>query len=134
MKNTPSIPPDVFSEGIRLREERDMTVPDIAARLGFSRKAWWHQLRRVAVFRGGRPPARIPRVAEHDHTIERMRLGGAGGAGGESIARAIGKSSAYVTQRLTFITYRQAALEAWREAGKPPPKPAARNSHQGRSP
>lgn len=131
MKNTPSIPPDVFNEGIRLREERDMTVPDIVAQLGFSRKAWWHQLRRLAVFRGGRPPARIPRVAEHDHTIERMRLAG---AGGESIARAIGKSSAYVTQRLAFITYRQAALEAWMEAGKPPPEPAARHARQTRSP
>jgi len=127
VKNKSSIPPEVFCEGARLREEEGLSVPQIVALLGYGRKSWEHQLRKGAVFKGGRPPARLPRVSEHDHTIERLRIDG---LGGERIGRAIGKCSGYVAQRLTFIAYRQAVIDAWEELGMAPPSEAG--PHQQR--
>lgn len=107
-----------FEEGVRLREEEGLSIAKIMQRLGGSRGWWELRMRDAGVFKRGRPPKRLPRLSEHDHTIERLRLAG---ENPYAIGRAIGKPPGYVNHRLRFMALRQAAIDAYEELGLPPP-------------
>lgn len=118
---------EIFEEGVRLREEEGLSIAKIMQRLGGSRGMWDLRMRDAAVFKRGRPPKRLPRLSEHDHTIERLRLAG---ENPYAIGRAIGKPPGYVNHRLRFMALRQAAIDAYEELGMAPPSEAA--PHQQR--
>jgi len=123
----PALDDETFEEGVRLREDQGLSIAKIMARLGGSRGWWEIRMRDAAVFKRGRPPKRLPRLSEHDHTIEQLRLAG---ENPYAIGRAIGKPPGYVNHRLRFMALRQAAIEAWEELGVPPPSEAG--PHQQR--
>ena len=119
---------DTFEEGVRLREEEGLSIAKIMARLGGTRGWWEIRMRNAAVFKRGRPPKRLPRLSEHDHTIERMRLAG---ENPYAIGRAIGKPPGYVNHRLRFMALRQAAIDAYEEMGVPPPEMTQAHTSRG---
>lgn len=100
--------------GILLREEKGMSIPQIIKQVGGSQRAWEHHFRRNCIWKLGQPPKNLPREAEHDVVIRRLRH-----EENWSIHRIgvhIGKADGYVAHRIMFITVRDAAIEALAEA------------------